>query len=237
MKLFLSTCFFLSILSPVVLAEGTQTPLGLEAVTGVRSNYIQRGFKVADQVLDFQLEGEVSLSNTLFLNYGGWYLTETDEGDYSELGFRLALTKNWDNWQLTGLTEYKDIDNSEFDSGFYLSSKLKYFFTQSESDKFTHSLSLEVAYDTGAEGFFTELEFTTFYTVNKDSYLQLDLAATALNNYYDASGARDFNARLTYTYQLTDQVSISPFTEISVALKDRDDGSLFASGIWFEVSF
>lgn len=235
MKLFLISLATFSLLSPTLSAESAQTPLGLEAVTGYRTNYIQRGFDMADEVMDFQLEGEVALSNTLFLNYGGWYLTETSAGDFSELGFKLALSKDWDNWQWTGRSEYRNLNHQNFDSGLYFSSKVTYYFNK--SDILTHSLSWELAYDTAAKGLFSELEFKSFYTLNKDSYLRLDLAASALDSYYSTSGAHDLNARLTYTYQLTKQISLSPFTEVSVALKDRDEDSLFASGIWFEVSF
>ena len=42
-------------------------PLGIEAVAGIRSNYVYRGFDLADTLSDFQLESEIAIAKNLFL--------------------------------------------------------------------------------------------------------------------------------------------------------------------------
>jgi hypothetical protein len=47
---------FFCILPAVVVAEvESNIPLGVEAVTGYRTEYIHRGMSLADDVIDFQL--------------------------------------------------------------------------------------------------------------------------------------------------------------------------------------
>ena len=58
-------------------------PLGIEAVTGIRSGYVHRGFDLADTSLEFQFAGEVTLSNENSLHFGLSHLAESD-GDFSE---------------------------------------------------------------------------------------------------------------------------------------------------------
>ncbi|NIP93606.1 MAG: hypothetical protein GWO24_09165, partial [Akkermansiaceae bacterium] len=63
--------------------SGTEIPLGIEAVTGIRSGYVHRGFDLAGTLLDFQLEGEVTLKDNLHFNFGGWFATEVSD-DFTE---------------------------------------------------------------------------------------------------------------------------------------------------------
>ena len=48
--------------------------LGIEAVTGIRSGYLHRGYDLADASLEFQLQAEFALSNKSSLNFGVWHL-------------------------------------------------------------------------------------------------------------------------------------------------------------------
>lgn len=237
MKLFtlITTLLAASVTSLSAEEAKKQTPLGFEAVTGMRSTYIQRGFEQADQVLDFQLEGEVSLSNSLFLGYGAWFVTATGQGDFTESGLKATLTKELDEWRWSGGTEFKELENSELESGLYFSSELTYFFA--DSNDYSHHATAILGYDTGANGFYTALEYGSYYAINRDSYLSFRLGVSAVDNYYDSSGINDAYSRLSYTYNLTDQVSISPFAEASVILSDREQNDQIVGGIWFEVSF
>ena len=48
---------------------GEDIKYGIEAVTGFRSNYVQRGFEVAETTLDFQIETEVAINDNTCLLY------------------------------------------------------------------------------------------------------------------------------------------------------------------------
>ena len=51
-------------------------PIGIEAVTGIRSGYVFRGFDMANALMDFQVEGEITLGDRTYLNVGGWIANE-----------------------------------------------------------------------------------------------------------------------------------------------------------------
>ncbi|MDP7106894.1 MAG: hypothetical protein QGH41_07430, partial [Roseibacillus sp.] len=50
--------------SPLFADLEDDIPLGIEAVTGIRSDYVYRGFNLADVVMDFQLETSIVLDDT-----------------------------------------------------------------------------------------------------------------------------------------------------------------------------
>ncbi|MDB9741332.1 hypothetical protein OAB00_00615 [Akkermansiaceae bacterium] len=215
--------------------EKDQIPLGLEAVTGYRTNYYQRSIELADSVLDFQIEGEVSLSNSLSLGYGAWYLTETGNGDFTEVGSRLSLTKDWTNIQLKGITEYRNVDHANVDSGVYLATSASYYLTPSTN--FSNSISLEVGYDTAAEGTFSELEFANFYELTEDSYLLTQISINQTTDFYEAGSDFNLAGKVSYTYNLSKQVSVTPFIEAQTSIDNSPNKDFFSSGIYFEVSF
>ena len=55
----------------------SEIPLGIEAVTGLRTDYVHRGFQLAESALDFQLEAEIILSNNNSLSLGFAHLSES----------------------------------------------------------------------------------------------------------------------------------------------------------------
>ena len=62
-------------------------PLGIEAVTGFRSDYVYRGFHLAQATMDFQVETEIVISDILSLGVGGWAATQLDDGFNERIGF------------------------------------------------------------------------------------------------------------------------------------------------------
>ena len=54
-------------------------PLGIEAVTGIRSGYVYRGFDLGDTLMDVHLQTEVVLEGNLTLAAGGWFATEVGD--------------------------------------------------------------------------------------------------------------------------------------------------------------
>ena len=212
-----------------------EIPLGLEAVTGMRSEYIHRGFKLSQQVLDFQLEGEVALADDKFLGYGAWYATATGDGDFSETGVKLNYTQDAGDWHYYLSLNYRSQHNSIFDSGLDFTAKLSYFF--SESERHSHQLSLLASYDTGAEGYYAALEYVNYTAMGDNAYFSFKTGVSAVSEYYTRDGANDVYGRLSYTYNVTQQVSISPFVGFSYQLDDQNGSDSAFGGLWFEVSF
>jgi hypothetical protein len=113
----LATSLAASAREPDALAE---IPLGIEAVTGYRSEYIHRGFKFAGALVDFQAEAEIALSTHLLLNVGGWFATGVGGADFEEAAGFLGFRQETDELTLGVELTLRRLRHSEFESGFDL---------------------------------------------------------------------------------------------------------------------
>jgi len=205
-------------------------PLGLEVVTGYRSEYIYRGFKLADKALDVQVEAEVALADDWVLSLGGWYGTGDD--DFRETSGYLDLDYLAEGYSLTFSASYHDYTHAFFQSGLDLGAAITW--------ELTKDLDLTVGgyYDTGAEGFYGKVEAAWSHTISDDSFVRVLGGIGALSEYYDRDGLGDLYTRVAYTYTFNPRVAVTPFVGSSIALDSdpRAGDSLFA-GVWFEVNF
>lgn len=213
----------------------SQIPVGLEAVTGLRTEYVHRGFKLAQQTLDFQLEGEVTLDDNLYLGYGAWYAGETGDGNFSETGAKLSLTQIFNAWQWKNSITYRELRNSTFDSGIDLQSKVTYFLAESANN--SHAISALASYDSGADGIYGAVEYSYYQALDRSSYISFNLGVSATHDYYGRNGGNDVYSKLSYTYNATKQVSLTPFIGTSLQLDDKNGSDHLFGGLWFEVSF
>ncbi|NWK57414.1 hypothetical protein HW115_17480 [Verrucomicrobiaceae bacterium N1E253] len=206
---------------------------GVEAVTGYRSDYIYRGFELAESTLDFQLEAEVALSDTLALNIGGWYATETGSGDFDEVaGFLKLHHQTTEHLTLGASATYRDFNNSLFEEGVDLGLTATWNFCRD------FGITLGGYYDTGAEGWYGNLESYWTKPVSDKAFFALKTGISAVDSYYDRDGFNDVYARASLTYNISDTVSVTPFIGGSALLDSDDIGDDTAfGGIWFEVRF
>lgn len=221
--------------SSLLAQDEEEIPLGLEAVTGFRSEYVHRGVTLAQRTMDFQLEGELTLSKDLYLGFGAWYATELSQSEFSELGTRLSLVKDFEKFQWRGAIKYRDYsDDSAAVSGFELDSKLQYFLPS--SDALSQNLSVLASYDTGADGWYGALEYNLYPVLSEDAYLAFKFGVSAVEDYYGRSGFNDFYARFSGTYNINKFISVTPFVGTSIQFDSKHRDSVYA-GIWFETSF
>ena len=103
----------------MTLAEvDTEIPLGIEAVTGLRSDYVHRGFQLAESALDFQLEPEVTLSDETSVHLGIAHLSESN-GEYNETTSYLELSHSFTKKFNGGVSlTYRERNESLLVSGF-----------------------------------------------------------------------------------------------------------------------
>ncbi len=232
----LLVCCFTSQLSADVENE---IPLGVEAVTGFRSEYVYRGFTLAeDSVLDFQIEAEIALNDHTYLNIGGWYATETGRGDYDEAAFFTKLNFQQSDEFTIGLSAtYRDFNGSVFESGVDLGIYGIYQFNQD------FNITAGAYHDFGAEASYAHLESNWSKSLSDKSYIALKTGVSYVNDYYGRDGINDLYARLSYTYHISDTVSITPFIGTSILIDDDsttpgviNDDSTYG-GLWFIVRF
>jgi hypothetical protein len=213
--------------------------LGIEAVTGYRSGYVYRGFELAESTLDFQVEAEIALNDHTFLNVGGWYATETGNGDFDEAAFFTHLRFEKSAKLTLGLSAtYHTFSHSTpplsvtFEDGVDIGTFATWHFCKD------FGATLGAYYDTGAEAWYGHLETLWTKPISEKSFISLKTGVSYVNDYYGRDGMNDAYSRLSLTYHISDTVSVSPFVGGSVLLDSADDGTDQAfGGIWFEVRF
>lgn len=70
MKKAISIGFILVFCGPIFAEVENEIPWGVEIVSGLRSDYVYRGFELTGTSLDLQLEAELALSNESSLSLG-----------------------------------------------------------------------------------------------------------------------------------------------------------------------
>jgi hypothetical protein len=206
---------------------------GVEAVTGYRSNYVYRGFELSESTLDFQIEAEIALSNNLALNVGGWYATETGNGNFDEsAGFLKLHYQATEHLTLGTSAVYRNFNNSIFNEGV----DMGVFGTWQFCRDF--GITLGGNYDTGADGWYGNLETNWTKPLSDKAFFSLKTGVSAVDSYYDRNGFNDVYSRISLTYNISETVSVTPFFGGSALLDSDDVGDDTAfGGVWFEVRF
>lgn len=213
--------------------------LGIETVTGFRSNYVFRGFELAESTLDFQVEAEIALNQHTVLNVGGWYATETGDGDFDEAAFFTHLRFEKSDELTIGLSAtYRSFSHSmpplsvNFEDGV----DIGIFATWHISRDLNATVG--AYYDTGAEAIYGHIETQWSKPVSDKAFVALKTGFSYVGDYYGRDGFNDAYGRLSFTYHISDTVSVTPFVGGSVLL-DSDDigGDQAFGGLWFEVRF
>lgn len=207
--------------------------LGIEAVTGYRSHYVYRGFELSESTLDFQLEAEISLTDSLAMNIGGWYASETGSGDFDEAaGFLKLHHQTTEHLTLGASATYRDFNKSLFKDGVDVGAFATWDFCRG------FGITLGGYYDTGAEGWYGNLESYWTKPLSTKAFFALKTGISAVDDYYGRDGFNDVYARASLTYNISDTVSITPFVGGSALLDSDDIGDDTAfGGVWFEVRF
>jgi hypothetical protein len=203
---------------------------GLEGLTTWRSEYMYRGFKLADKSMEFQLSGQVSLSDTETIDIGLYFDTATGDGDFTETGAFFDFSKNIGDLTYTAKLTLRDYSNSQFKSGADIGGSVNWKLND------TIDFTALITYDTGAEGAYGEMKASAYKKVSDSSYLLFKTGVGATAQYYDRSGFHHLFTKLEYTYNISQNVSVSPFVGSSIGIHEDAVNSLYG-GVYFAVSF
>ena len=216
--------------SPLFADLEDDIPLGIEAVTGIRSDYVYRGFNLADVVMDFQLETSIVLDDTLALSAGGWFSSEVSDNFTEGVAF-LDLSYSLHN-DITagGSASYHAYDHNFFENGFDLGAFLTWHAGRD------WNMEAGVYRDFATNGWYAHLGSDWSFRLSDKAYLGINTGVSAVEDYYGQSGLNDFHGQASLTYNINTMLSITTFTGWSCEL-DNGDGSEIYGGLWFEVSF
>lgn len=211
-------------------AADEEIKFGLEGLTTWRSEYLYRGFKLAGKSMEFQIAGQVALSNTETIDLGLYYDTATGDGDFTEAGTYIDFSKNIGDLTYSAKLAGRDYSNSPFKSGADIGGSVNWKINAAID------LTSTLAYDTGAKGAYAEIKASAYKELSTSSYLMFKTGVGATADYYDRSGLHHLFAQLEYTYNISENVSVSPFVGTSIGIHDEAVNSLFG-GMYFAVSF
>ncbi len=223
----------LALLGPCTAAEDSvaDMPLGIEVVTGYRTEYIHRGFKLAPDLLDVQAEAEIALSDEWVLNLGGYYGTATGDGDFTESAAFLDLRYETARWTAGIAATWRDYGDSFFKDGFDLNPGFTWHLTED------WDLGAGIAYDTGDGGWYGNLEAGWSRPTGEDSFVSAKAGTSVTEDYYGSSGWHDVYARLSWTYAFNRYVAVTPFAGTSIPMESGPERNRLYAGVWFEVNF
>ncbi len=222
---------FLTLASSLHAESEEEIPLGIEAVTGLRTHYIHRGFELAETSLDFQLEAELSLSDSSSLHFGFSHLAESS-GDFSESSLYAEFTHQVSKKLLLGSSlTYRDRHASLLESGI----DLGIFSSYSLNDDWRWRNELNADFGEGGLYFASELEWSQ--VISEDSFITIEGGFSFVSDYLDRDGLNDFHTRIAFTYALSERVAITPFLGASFQIEDREASDVAYAGLWFEVIF
>jgi hypothetical protein len=208
-----------------------EVPLGIEVVTGYRTDYVYRGFQLAGSLIDVQAQAEVALNDAWLLNVGGYFGTATGDGDFSEAAAFFDFRYETEAWSVGMATTWRDYDDSRFADGF----DLQPTFLWHLGDHF--DLGTGIAYDTGDGGWYGHLEAAWSMETGRDSFLSTELGTSWTEDYYGSSGWHDLYGRVGWTYAFNRSVSVTPFVGASVPMTSGPERNRLFGGVWFEVNF
>jgi hypothetical protein len=229
MKAFLSICAMTTVLAHAELES--DIPWGIEAVTGYRSELVHRGFKLTDDVYDYQLETEIALSDEWSFNFSGFYATGTGKGnDYSETTGIAELRYDGMSWSSGWMMGFRDFTATFFRDGWESGPFVTYRFTEDLEAR------AEYLYDQGAESFYGALQISWSRALSEKSFVSVRGGVSHVEDYYGSKGFHAMDLRVSCTYLFLSNVSLSPFIGSSVALDSKADDALLG-GAWFEVTF
>lgn len=223
-------CSLLSLL-PVRAEIENNIPWGIETVAGMRSAYVYRGFKVAETSLDFQIEGEISLSNHTNFALGAWHLSESSS-NFSETGIFLDLSHDLnDRMQIGTSLTHRNFQNSPLESGLDLGVFMRYRIDRHWDVK------ASAFYDNGNDGFYATTEVQWSKPLSEKAFISIDNGISFVSDYLEKDGLNDFYGRLSLTYTISDTATLTPFIGWSIQLENSSTSDPVFGGIWLEVFF
>ena len=204
-------------------------PLGIETLTGLRSNYIYRGFNLADATLEAQIETEIAFDEENSLLLAVWHVSESG-GDFADTAVSFGYQRDFADFRVTAFLDYHAFESDLFENGIDLGLKGQWFLSGD------WDLALEYRHDFGAEGDYFALEAGWSQPFSEELFVTAESGVSAVSDYYERDGLNDFYGRVTLTYNVNSFLSLSPFIGYSLALADESDDEVEA-GLWLAVSF
>lgn len=213
-------------------AVSSEIPLGIEAATTYRTDYLLRGSRMAQDVLDFQLQAGYSFDDRSTLDFTAWRVQggmPTDDRDFTENGIRALRAWQFDHVQVGVEAIWRD-QREPVDGDLELGPQIQW---QISPDllwelRLTYLNEISRWYGESNLEWSRALSEKAFWSVQAG----LGVAeAFASNNEWHQAGLK-----FSYSYALLSQVSLVPYVGYSLGLGDEVP-DVFHGGIRLQLRF
>lgn len=217
-------------LCAVASVQAQGAPYGVEFVSGIRTGYIQRGLNLADDLLDLQIQSNITLTKTTDVNLALWQGAEIS-GDFREFGALVGLNKRIDQFSVFAEVSLSSYESDIVSGGVEFSLGGDYTVTEFVS-VFAHA-----GYNSGAESIFGQFGGIGSMRLTDKAFLEGKLQLNAADNYFGREGLYDATARISVTTNINDSLSVTPFFSLSTSLDGEGEDLETSLGVWVELFF
>lgn len=237
------SCFFVSLYFslPASLAaqdtsdafESSAIPIGIEAATTYRSDYLIRGQRNAGEVLDFQMQAGYSFSNQSTLDLTAWRVQGTSPNsnrDYTENGVRAYKAWNVERFQLGIEGIWRDQQDQQFDEGLELGPALQW---QLNPDL---KCGVNLTYLNSSSRWYGQTTIDWSRVINEKAFWGVQAVVGITDAFASSNEWHQAGLICSYSYALLSQVSIVPYAGYSLGLSDSAP-DLFHGGIRLQLRF
>lgn len=200
--------------------------LGVQFMTGYRTNYVYRGIELGEQVFEAQAASSLALSND-------WSLA--GEADF----VRAYANDAFSQFTLYGELQYYITDEStigpsmaaQFYSDTIFRNACEPGLVWRWNPVADWSLSASGIYDTGQKGFYGNVSVTWQPLITESMAWVNTLTVGGAADYLGADGPTDLNLRTGLLIRMGPSFRLHPFIGVTFGVGDRDERSLNA-GVW-----
>lgn len=206
-----------------------EIPYGIEFVGGIRTGYHQRGLALADDLIDLQLQTQLTLTKTTSLTTIVWQGAELS-GNFRESGGLIGFTKEYEKLSLSAELAYHNIESTLLKSGVEL--------TVGGDYQLRENLTLygAIGQYTGAKSLIAHLGLNQTKRLSDDSFLTAQSQLHFASDYFGREGLYDVTSRVSFTYNVHSYLSFTPFLSASIPLDGEVETDL-STGVWVELFF
>ena len=219
--------------TPAVSDELRRAPiqLGIQLMSGYRTNAIWRGVPIAEQVGEFQIASSVAVSNNWALagefDYARGFVGQKGSHStlYSELQYYLG-----EEMTLGPLVAGQWYRNCDFKNG--LDTGIVWRWTPTRD----WESQAQALYDSGQKGWYGQLAITWQPLISESTAWQTTVALGGAKDYLGTNGTNDATLRTGCLIRLGASLRLQPFIAYSWGFGNKNT-RCFYGGLWFVWQF
>lgn len=235
---YLRSILLLTVAAPMLIAREGPVPLsdvtrrapiqlGVQFMTGYRTNYVFRGVEAGEQAVEGQIASSIAVSNDMALAGEVNYVRAFKDGHFSQTTLygelQYYIGKEATLGPSMGAQFYGD---SVFRNGIEPGIVWRW------NPELDWSFSASGLYDTGQKGFYGNVAVTWQPLITETTAWETSVVLGSAARYLDSDGPSDLMLRTGWLIRIGPSFRLHPFIAVTFGIGDRDERVL-TGGVWF----